>query len=141
MKESTPTDATTATTIERTERTNPHSGVTYIKSVDHSNGVNTISFKLNTHYEFLFNESQFIGLSVETSTEHKTYYVSGEDEEKLTDEILKPALKAFAELDFEFFDTYAVLFFWNYLHLTQEILNEKIERLQKSTIFQCMNES
>ena len=138
MKESTPTATNTATT---TERTNPYSGVTYIKSVDPSSGVNTISFKLNTHYEFLFNEGQFIGLSVKTPTEHKTYYVSGDGDKKLTDEILKPALKAFAELDFEFFDTYAICFFWNYLHLTKEIVKEKIERIQNSTIFQCMNES
>lgn len=102
------------------------------KTVNSNTGVSAISFKPNTSYEFLFKDSMFIGVLVKTPTESKTYYLAGEGEETLTDDILKSALKAFAEMDFEGFDKIVTLFLYDKRALAQEIIKEKIEQLSSS---------
>ena len=112
------------------------------KVVDTSTDVTSISFNPSTNYEFLFKDSELIGVRVETAEERKTYYCFGENEEKLTDDILKSALKSFAELDFHNFDIIVNLFLSKNPEkytLAQEIFKERFEQLSNSIIAQDLD--
>ena len=110
------------------------------KSFDENTKVSTISFKPDTNYQFLFKDSEFIGVLVETSDERKSYYLDSEDDEtKLTDNILKSALQSFAEIDFEGFEKIVILFLSvkkELYALAQEVVREKIKQLSNSMILE-----
>lgn len=98
-------------------------------------GITAISFKSDINYELLFSDSEFFGVRVETSEERITYSYHGTGDSKLTDDILKSALKSFAELDFHNFDIIVNSFLSKnpkQYALAQEVVKEKIEQLSNS---------
>ena len=109
------------------------------KIVNASTGITSISFRPSTNYEFLFKDGMLIGVLVETSEKSQAYYFSDEGEFKLTDDILKSALKAFAEADFHHFDIIVNLFLSSdpaKYALAQEVFKEQFDKMSNSIIAQ-----